>query len=81
MTMAVNREHRISVERFSKLRRSSRIERVLVLLVESGFVYCLLWVRHDLYGLRLPSTDIDPDLYCESDRRRCVSDALATQRS
>ncbi|TBU54604.1 hypothetical protein BD310DRAFT_969713 [Dichomitus squalens] len=42
MTHRYYREHRKMFEA-TTLERSSRIERLLVLLVESGTVYCLLW--------------------------------------
>jgi hypothetical protein len=40
------RQHRISIKKYmGEGSVSMRVEKVFALLIESGFVYCCLWVR------------------------------------
>ena len=40
------REHAKIMGSVSSLKRSSRVEKILIFLVESGTVYCIIWVSY-----------------------------------
>ena len=54
------REHAKIMGSVSSLKRSSRVEKILIFLVESGTVYCIIWVSYSPQSATILSASFAP---------------------